>query len=182
MPLSKPVPRKHIHSREIQCRGYERDDGLWDIEGWMIDTKTYSFDNADRDGIAAGEAIHHMRARLTLDGDMVVQEAEVVTEAGPFSMCGDITGAFAALKGLKIAAGWRKAVLARFAGAKGCTHITDLLLGPLAATAWQTVMPARAGRRNIPAGGKPVLLDTCHAFAADSPVVKKRWPEFYTGK
>ena len=59
MPLEKPQPRKHIHTRDIQCRGYHRDDGLWDIEGTIMDTKTYSFDNIDRDGIPAGEPLHH---------------------------------------------------------------------------------------------------------------------------
>ena len=45
MPLSQAAPRQHIHTREIVCRGYLRDDGLWDIEGSICDVKTYSFDN-----------------------------------------------------------------------------------------------------------------------------------------
>ena len=28
---------------------------------------------------------------------------------------------------------------------------------------------------------RPRFLGTCHALASDSPVVKERWPEFYTG-
>ena len=64
MPLSKPDARRHAHTREIQCLGYEREDGLWDIEGSIRDSKTYSFDNIDRGGVAAGEAIHHMLVRL----------------------------------------------------------------------------------------------------------------------
>jgi hypothetical protein len=39
MPLSRPAPREHIHSREIRCRGYRCADGLWDIEGVPEDTK-----------------------------------------------------------------------------------------------------------------------------------------------
>jgi len=179
MPLSKAAPRKHIHTRHIECRGFERDDGLWDIEASLIDTKTYSFDNMDRGGISSGEAIHHMLVRLTVDGDLVVQSAEASTEAGPFGICGGITDQFQALAGLRIAPGWRKAVLARFGGVRGCTHLTDMLLGPLAATAWQTVAPARKKRGTIGAGEKPVLLDSCHAFASDSEVVRKRWPDFY---
>ena len=110
MPLSKPAPRKHIHTRDIKCLGFERDDGLWDIEGRLTDTKTYTFDNHDRGGIAAGEAIHDMLIRLTVTGDMVVQAAEASTESSPFSMCGDVTQAFSRLVGLKIGPGWRKAV------------------------------------------------------------------------
>ena len=69
-----------------------------------------------------------------------------------------------------------------FRGTKGCTHLTDMLLGPLAATAYQTVVPARAKSRPAEsADGKPALLNTCHALASDGPVAKRRWPEFYTG-
>ena len=33
MPLSEPTaPRKHLHTRNGECRGYLRDDGLWEIE------------------------------------------------------------------------------------------------------------------------------------------------------
>ena len=28
---------------------------------------------------------------------------------------------------------------------------------------------------------KPKTIDTCHAYASDGPVVKRLWPEFYTG-
>ena len=64
MPLSKANPRNQIHSRDIQARGYQRDDGLWDIESRLIDTKTYSFDNTDRGQINSGEAIHELYAGL----------------------------------------------------------------------------------------------------------------------
>ena len=71
MPLSRPAPRKHIHTREIRCRGYHRKDGLWDIEAFLVDTKTYGFDNVDRGRIDAGEPIHGMWIRLTVDEDLV---------------------------------------------------------------------------------------------------------------
>lgn len=182
MPLSKPHPREHIHSREIRCRGYRRSDGLWDIEGILEDAKTYSFANHDRDGIASGEAIHRMHIRLTVDDDLVVHAAEAMTEAGPFAICGDIALRFAALVGLRVGPGWRKAVLARMRGVNGCTHLTDLLIGPVTQTVMQTVGPARARRTQAaPAGIRPPIIDTCHALAADGPIVAREWPDFYDG-
>lgn len=179
MPLSKPSPREHIHSREIRCRGYRREDGLWDIEAVLEDTKTYSFANHDREGIASGEPIHRMHVRLTVDDDLVVRAAEAATEAGPFSICGDIAPRFAALAGLRVGPGWRKAVLARMSGVHGCTHLTDLLIGPVTQTVMQTVGPARARRSSAPATGvRPPIIDTCHALAADGPVVAREWPAF----
>ena len=182
MSLSKAQPRKHIHTRTIRCDAYQRDDDLWDIEGIITDTKTYSFENLDRNGVAAGEAVHQMRVRLTINEDLVVQSAEAVTEAAPFNMCGNIAPDYAQLAGLKIGPGWRKNVTARLGRTHGCTHISDLVLGPLPVTAFQAVIPARRKRDNEAADGeRPSTLDTCHALASTSPVVKRRWPEFYVG-
>jgi len=50
----------------------------------------------------------------------------------------------------------------------------------MAATAWQTVGPAREKRAQAAdAGTKPPLLDTCHALRSDGPVVARDWPEFH---
>lgn len=180
MPLSKASPRQHMHTRDIKCEAYKRDDGMWDIDGIITDTKSYSFDNYERDGIAAGEPLHQMRVRVTIDNDMVVQAAEAVTEASPFKMCGDIAPDYSKLVGLRIGPGWRKNVLQRMGGTHGCTHISDLVLGPLAVTAFQAVIPAREKRLAEPTdGAKPPTLNTCHALAASSPVVKRRWPSFH---
>ena len=179
MALSKPHPRKHLHTRDIQCRGFERDDGLWDIEAEIVDTKTYSFDNADRNGVAAGEPVHHMRIRLTLDNDLVVQKAEASTEAAPYGICGDINRAFASLEGAVIAPGWRREVIKRMGGVKGCVHITDLVTGPVAVTAHQPIFTARQRRKAAEPGQRPPQINTCHAYAEDSSIVKRQWPEFY---
>ncbi|MCP5368927.1 MAG: DUF2889 domain-containing protein [Hyphomicrobiales bacterium] len=182
MPLPRPRPRKLIHTRDIRCTGYERDDGLWDIEGSLTDTKAYSFDNQDRGGVNAGEPIHHMTVRLTVDDTLVVQEAAVAIDAGPFTLCGDIAPNFARLAGLRIGPGWRKAVRAAVGGPAGCTHVVELIMGQMATTAFQSVRPARSRReRAADAGTKPPMLDTCHALASDSPVVARQWPAFYTG-
>ena len=71
-PLSAPVERKHLHTRRYEFQGYQRTDGLWDIEGRMTDTKTYGFPNEWRGEIKADEPIHDMWLRLTLDDDLVV--------------------------------------------------------------------------------------------------------------
>ncbi|MSO54566.1 MAG: DUF2889 domain-containing protein [Rhodospirillales bacterium] len=181
MPLSKAAPRRHIHTREIRCLGFEREDGLWDIEGTMTDTKTYTVDNQDRNGIAAGEPIHAMRIRVTIDADMLIHDIDVATDSGPYGICGTIVAAYQSLKGQRIKAGWRRTVLERLGGIKGCTHHTDMLLGPLAVTAFQTMRKVRVQRAEAEPMARPITLDTCHALASTSPVVKSRWPQFYTG-
>jgi hypothetical protein len=181
MPLTRPAPRDHIHTRDIRCRGFRRHDGLWDIEGFLEDTKTYSFNNQDRGGIASGEPIHAMQIRLTLDDNLTIKAAEAATDAGPFHICGAIAPVFAALVGERIEPGWRKTVLDKMGSVLGCTHLTDLLLGPVTATAMQTISAARTERESRKAAGRPSLIDSCHAFASDGPIVQRQWPDLYTG-
>ena len=187
MPLSIPVTRKLIHTREIRCMGYEREDGLWDIEGRITDTKTYSFNNLDRGEVSAGMPVHDMLIRLTIDTDLVVQSAEALTESAPFNICSAINDSITALKGLKITSGWRRSVQDAMGGLKGCTHINQLLTGPLATTAYQSIIPRKNQKINIAKSKtmrtkqRPAVINTCHAFDAKGVNVKRLWPEFYEG-
>ena len=179
MPISKPAPRDLIHTRSIQCSGYKRKDGLWDIDGYMTDTKAYTFNSVDREHIASGEPIHHMVIRITVDDDMVVQYADASTDFAPYHICGNINDNFAQLKGLKIGPGWRRAVNQAMGGTHGCTHLRDLLIGPLAVTAYQTIIPMRQKNTSKQPALRPAIIGTCHAYAVDGQIVKRLWPQFY---
>ena len=182
MPLSNPVPRKLMHTRAIECKGYERADGLWDIEAHLVDTKTQL--HTRRHGgrpREPGEPVHDMWLRLTIDLDMKVHDAEAVTDSGPYPHCGDITPNFKRLIGVTIGPGWRRKTLELLGGIKGCTHLVELL-GPLGTTAFQATGRARDARN----AGKPILkkpyqLNACHVYKDDSDAVRERWPQFYTG-
>jgi hypothetical protein len=87
MPLSEPAPRRHLHTRKITCEGFARDDGLWDIEARIVDTKTYSVDEPFRGLREPGMPVHDMQLRLTLDRDMVVRDIEVTTNESPYDIC-----------------------------------------------------------------------------------------------
>ena len=87
MPLPAPVQRRHLHTRTIKCEGYERDDGLFDIEAQIVDTKTYAVDEPIRGLRPAGAPVHDMQLRLTLARDMTVREIEVVTNHAPYDIC-----------------------------------------------------------------------------------------------
>ena len=67
MPLSPPVRRQHLHTRRVTCQGFFREDGLWDIEGRITDTKSYEHANEWRGALKPGELVHDMSIRLTLD-------------------------------------------------------------------------------------------------------------------
>ncbi len=182
MPLSSPSEREPIHERRVVCRGYRRADGLWDVEGHLIDTKSYAFHNRFRGEIAAGEPVHEMWLRLTVDEELCIHAVEAATDHAPFPVCPEITPRFRDLEGLRIGPGWQRAVRERLGGVRGCTHLVELL-GPLATTAYQTLAGRRRERAEQAAerGERPAMLDTCHALASDGPVVRELWPRFFSG-
>lgn len=184
MPLPIPAKRKHLHTREVSFTGFEREDGLFDIEGHLVDTKTYDFPNKDRGEIKAGEPIHNMRIRLTVDETMTVMAVETTIDDSPFDLCGNITPAFKILEGLQIGPGWNRRVREKLGGVKGCTHLVEML-GPVATATYQTLYPALMRRRESLAEeerDKPSLIDGCHALDSSGALVKERWPEYFVEK
>lgn len=182
MPLSAPVEREEIHQRRYAFAGYRRADGLWDIEGSLLDTKSYPFENRTRGTVTPGEPVHHMVVRLCVDDDFVIREVEVATDAGPFEACPGIAPNYRKLEGQKLGPGWRRALRALVGGTEGCTHITEML-GAMATVAFQTMYPVliNEGKVRSTPGQRPALIDSCHALRADGPVARLEWPEHYTG-
>lgn len=188
MPLTEPMPREPLHLRDIELRGYRRDDGLFDIEAQLTDTKTYAFSNSDRGQIEPGVPLHRMLARMTLNTEMVITAFEAVTEFGPYAICPTAAPNFARLAGLKVGRGFLKAANERVGGVHGCTHLRELL-GQMGTVAFQTLFAVRIKREtasnaeqpSIEKPSRPMVLGTCLAYAPDSPVVARQWPQFYTG-
>lgn len=186
MSLPEPSPRKHLHTRTIRCEGYERDDGLFDIEAQIVDQKSYDVEEPYRGHRPAGSHVHDMQVRLTLDRDMVVRAIAVVTNHAPYDPCPGVAPAYQRLVGAKIGAGWRKAVAEATGRTKGCTHINELLL-PMATVAFQTMGSWPKGGRVATeaqpdqAATKPYFIDGCKSWASDGPVVKKLFPLHYRG-
>ena len=93
------------------------------------------------------------------------------------------------LVGLKIAGGFKREMRARIGNTEGCTHIVALM-EELAGVAIQTLAGRRRGRGtreqlstfNVRDPSRPALLDTCHSYAADSPIIARLWPMHYRPK
>ena len=182
MPLTKPAARKLAHTRVVTCHGYQRDDGLWDIEGRIVDTKPYRFKNRDRGGwIETDEALHDMSIRLTINPDFEVIDVDAIIDESPYNYCKSVAEVARNLIGLRIAPGWTQKSKQAMGSNRGCTHLTELL-GPVATTAVQTITSAKVkSGKDASRGSSNAFLDSCHSYAADSPVVKLHWPEHYQG-
>jgi hypothetical protein len=167
------VERRHpVHVRRITCEGFRREDGLVDIEGRLHDPAVRA-SQLRFHAVPAGASIHDMRLQMTIDRQMQVLRVAARTEAGATPYCGGADPAYAALAGLRIGPGFRRAMRERVGGAAGCTHLTELL-SAMAAAAVQTVLALlreqNETRRFAAAAAKPHwIIDTCHAFRSGGP-------------
>lgn len=184
MPLSSPVARQHLHTRAIEMRGYQREDGLYDIEAHLTDTKTYAFDNQDRGTVEPGVPLHGMWVRLTVGEDMVIRACEASSDFTPYAICPQAAPNFARLAGVSIGPGFNRAVKERVGGTLGCTHLREVL-AQMATVAFQTIGPMRWRRareareaaiargETPPLARRAVPIGSCLAYAPGSVVVER---------
>ena len=170
--LSPPVPREAVHKRQINCNGFVRNDGLYDIEAELTDHKTYPFPNDFRGIVTPDLPVHHMILRVTINKERMIQHAEAITITGPYAICPTANEVFQNLIGLQIGPGWRRKVQAAIGGRHGCTHITEML-GPVATIAYQTLYgeEARQNRKLGPMtdrekqASRTQLANSCVGYA-----------------
>jgi hypothetical protein len=176
MPLKPTVAREPLHTRAIEVRGYLREDGLYDVEGHLVDSKPTDFQLAS--GLRpAGKPVHDMWLRITVDRALTIVDAEAAMDGMPFvEHCGAIVPAYRKLVGLAIRPGYNNRVNELLGGIRGCTHVTELA-GALATAAFQTM----AGQVTQDPDRKPFQVDRCHALDAAGPAVARYYPRWYRG-
>ena len=190
--------RKLVHERTYDIRGYEREDGMLDVEGKIVDLKPHSFDNHDRGYVPAGEPLHEMHLRLTIDHTFTIHKAVAATLYSPYTLCPGATEAYTRLEGLTIGPGFNKRAAEAIGTVFGCTHLTEMLRA-MGTVAFQSMWPilarrekeeqAKAGKAEADATQpdgpaerpkkRPGLLSSCYAHAPWSPVVERQWPDFF---
>lgn len=176
MPLSAPVPRKTSHIRRVTYQGYEREDGLWDMEAELHDSKAHDMPSFRHQGVRlAGDPIHHMWLRVTIDRQLVVHAIEAAMDAHPLQDCPQARPALQGMVGACMARGWRQAIAQHMGGVASCTHLRELLFN-MATAAFQT-LPAAFG------GGDPHTpprhLGQCTGWDFEGNGVKEYFPQFY---
>ena len=183
--LPPPVPRQPVHTRRIAFEGFLRDDGLWDIDCELSDTKAEAIQMRERGVLPAGEPVHLLRVRLTVDDSLTIRDVQAATVNVPFPECHvPAQEPMRKLVGLTMGPGWRKAIDGAIGGVGGCTHLRELVFNA-ATAAFQMIPHYRAthgGKKDeLPAaGGKPPFyMGQCMTWAFDGPVVQRLAPQFY---
>lgn len=183
MPLPAPAHRRLLHRRAVTYQGYERDDGLWDLEAELLDTKDYAIAMFERGELAPGAAIHRMALRVTVDDDFVIRAIATAMDDTPLAECGSATDPMQAMVGVTMGRGWRQAIERVLGGTRGCAHLRELLFN-MATLAFQTIPSGKLRREGLatppqPVEGQPPFhLGRCSAWNVDGPAVARHYPQF----
>jgi hypothetical protein len=178
LPVSE-IERELTHTRRVRFEGYKRADGRWDIEAHLTDVKSHDYQLMT--GVRrAGQPIHEMWIRLTIDRGYNVVDAAAASDAVPYpGGCEEIVPAYRKLIGLNLRKGFRTAARERLGGTRGCTHLTEMLDGlPTAAIQ----MFAGESKEQRDDGAKPFQLDHCHALETSGETVRKWYPKWHRGR
>jgi hypothetical protein len=182
MPLSPPVSRRALkHTRTIDIQAFARDDGLWDIDARITDVKTRDANLASGPR-PAGQFLHDLHLRITVDTDMTIVDAQAASVAVPYpGFCDTIAPAYQALTGLNLLKGFRRDLKQRLGAIAGCTHLTELaqvlptaVVQAFAGEVWST----RDGEAADVPHEKPFQLDKCHALQSDGEAVARYYPRW----
>ncbi len=182
MPLPVSENREHIHTRTITMQAFRRVDGLMDVEGHLTDVKP--FEHQMMDGLRrAGEPVHDLWLRISLDDNFVVMEVEACMDRGAHDLCPGAEPNFARLIGLQIGPGWNKKIKAAMSPGLGCTHIIEML-AQMATTAMQASWSRKPGEQlDMPPAKErqmePRMLNACFPYRQSSPWVKEHFPNAY---
>lgn len=181
MALPPPNPQRQLrHRRHIELEVFERDDGLWEVDAKLTDTKP--FDLTIKTGLRpANVPVHELLLRLVVDTSFNVIDAGSHSEWVPYpGHCGEHGDAYRQLIGLNLVRGFRHDIKKKLTGVLGCTHLTEL--AQLLPTA---VVQAFAGTVFKSADGnqldsnRPFQLDRCHALRSDGEVARIYYPRWY---
>ncbi len=173
--------RQLKHRRSIDLAVYAREDGLWEVDARLIDTKTRDYPLAG--GVRpAGDPVHDMTLSLVIDTQMNILAAQARTDWMPYpGHCNAYGDAYGRLVGLNLFRNFRQSVKERLGGIQGCTHLTELCqvlpTAVVQAFAGEVLDTQESG--DAQSDQQPFQIDRCHALRSDGPAVQTFYPRWY---
>ena len=180
-PCPRPPSRAtRLHSRRVTYEGYQRDDGLFDIEGHLVDTKDHDFDAADRRAPGGRAGPRHVGARHHRPPASRSSTIEAQTDRMPYPGAlrphrPRLSRSSSAPTSLQ---GFRKRLHDAMGGVHGCTHLTEHARLPADGRGADVRGPAA---REDAGADKPFQLDRCHALETTTETVRRYYPQWYRG-
>lgn len=172
------VKRTPLHTRNINIQGYKREDGLWEVEGALEDTKGYPFSLEDRGLIEIGDFLHRMTLTLVFDDSFTIRDVHAQMHNTPYLDCSGAAPQYRELIGLRIQKGWINDAKTALGRTTSCTHLTEML-PPLATAALQTVRGYKLNYDPDYATGseeRKTVRNTCYGFRDGGRAQQRLWP------
>ena len=183
MSLLPPTSRRAlIHTRTIQVDAFIRDDGLWELDAHITDIKSSDLELI-RGILPAGEPVHDLWLRLTLDNLYTIVEVAAHSESVPYpGHCNTVSPVYNQLVGLSLLKGFRYTLKERVGGAMACTHLTELaqILPTVALQAFsgESSTGSTAPTRLSTGDKKPFQVGSCYALRKDGAIVAQFYPKW----
>jgi hypothetical protein len=177
--------RRFMHRRNVECEGYLRADGLWEVEARLVDTKPFATRDRFRGLLEAGDPVHDIRLRLAVDDGLTIQEAQATMRSTPYPTCIEVEPILQRLIGERIGKGWRDVLRTKIGRLETCTHLMELL-GPAVTTLFQTMSYGKTpdGRdshdQKRATDERPFFINGCHSWRTDGPIVAEIFPQLST--
>jgi hypothetical protein len=179
MALPTPsVARQPLHRRAIQVEAFRREDGLFDLEARLTDTKSHPVPLIS--GVRqAGEPIHDMLLRITVDAQFTIVAVDTASMSVPLpGTCDTIGPRYQRLVGLNLLRGFRKSVQARLGRTEGCTHLSELT-AVLPTAALQSFAHLVRPTDPTDSSEPPFFIGQCHAYDRSGEVVRRHYPQWF---
>jgi hypothetical protein len=137
--------------------------------------------------VEAGEPIHGITIRLTIDDEMTVRNVVTSMEHTPLEECRLVSTPMRSIIGLTMGPGWRGAKDKAIGSTKGCTHMRELLYNAATAayqmiSSYKEYLLRKAGKPVPPHITPPPHLGKCPPWTLDGPLTKRFLPPFYASK
>jgi hypothetical protein len=165
--------RELVHHRDMSIRTFDLGEGRILVEGRLRDQRHRPRAGEEFEGAFL---VHDMVARLTIRGpDMVIDDVEAEMPQHPREGCAEVLPWMKKLVGEKIASGFTQRVKGLVGNARGCAHLTTLLIamGPVAIQGhWAAY---GLDRSKIRADDSRVrrLVNTCYLWREDGPIMQE---------
>ncbi|MBI9078044.1 MAG: DUF2889 domain-containing protein [Desulfatibacillum sp.] len=164
---------KPLHSRKLKITTYPVSDHRVVVEGWLNDERLVEIYRHWDGGMRAVGPVHGMCVRFLVGGyPITILDAEAEMPTVPNEHCTEIKDSVKKVIGTKITSGYSEHIRHLLKGAKGCTHLTHLMvvMGPAALHGFWTLFAQSP--RDVPKSmdeveGLEYLIDSCHLWAED---------------
>lgn len=166
---------RRLHNRTISITTYAYDTDAIALEGRLTDNRYVNTYGLLGDPRPAG-TVHDMIVQMIVRGPKLTIEAvETQMPTVPNPDCPAVIDSLESLKGQRITAGFTAKVQKLVGGARGCAHLLALCRAMASAAiqgAYSLAAQQPPGKRKITMDSLKHVIDTCHLWRSDGPMVQ----------